>query len=166
MPRRSNHGVAIHVIKTLEQDHKRLKDLFQEYKTATSKQKAKIAHISIQELELHAHLEERLIYPAIREEIDAKDVVNEAIEEHHLVHVLIADLKNLKPNAEQFKAKFNVLAEVVKRHIKEEEDEMLPRVGRSHIDWETLSARVTQSKEQFLAKQAPRPRGRRGIAAR
>jgi len=43
--------------------------------------------------------------PAIREEIDADDKMNEAVEEHHLVHVLIAELKKLKPSDERFEAK-------------------------------------------------------------
>ena len=41
---------------------------------------------------------------AIREEIDADDKMNEAIEEHDLVHVLIAELKKLKPSDERFEA--------------------------------------------------------------
>ena len=152
MPGRSNRGVAIHVIKGLKEDHKRVKELFQEYTKGSPKRKAQIADITIQELEVHADLEERLIYPAIREQIDATDVMNEAIEEHHLVHVLIAELKNLAPNDETFEAKFNVLAELVKHHIKEEEREMLPQAATSRIDWDTLSARVTQRKEQLLRK--------------
>ena len=35
---------------------------------------------------------------AIRKEIDAEDTMNEAVEEHHLVHVLIKELKKLKPS--------------------------------------------------------------------
>ena len=50
--------------------------------------------------------------------------MNEATEEHHLAHVLIAQLKKLKPSEEQFAAKFIVLGELCKHHIKEEESLM------------------------------------------
>ena len=53
--------------------------------------------------------------------------MDEALEEHHVVHLLIAELKKMKPNSEGFDAKFTVLGESVKRHIKEEEGEMLPK---------------------------------------
>ena len=41
----------------------------------------------------------------------------EVVEEHHLVHVLIRELKKLKPTDEIFQAKFKVLGELVKHHI-------------------------------------------------
>ena len=46
--------------------------------------------------------------------------MNEAVERHHLVHVLIKELKKLKPKDEVFQAKFKVLGELVKHHIEEE----------------------------------------------
>ena len=73
---------------------------------------AEIAATAIMELEIHAELEEKLIYPAIREEIDEDDMMNEAVEEHHLVHVLIKELKKLKPADEIFEAKFKAVSSV------------------------------------------------------
>ena len=67
-----------------------------------------------------------MIYRAIREEIDADDQMNEAAEEHHVVHVVIRELRKLKRSDERFKAKFNVLGELVKHHIEEEEGEPPP----------------------------------------
>src|SRR5687767_3027988 len=107
------------VVDMLKQDHKKVKGLFEEFKEAEGRQKSGLAQTAIHELEVHADLEERLIYPAIREEIEADDKMNEAVEEHHLVHVLIAELKRLKPSDERFEAKFNVLGELVKHHIEE-----------------------------------------------
>jgi hemerythrin-like domain-containing protein len=98
------------------------------------------------ELEIHAELEEKLIYPAM----------NEAVEEHHLVHVLIKELKKLKPKDETFQAKFKVLGELVKHHIEEEEGEMLPKAEKSDIDWETLEVTVLKRKEALLTKGTPR----------
>jgi hemerythrin superfamily protein len=71
MPNKSNPVVAM-----LKVDHRKVKGLFDEYEEADSRRKQGIAQTVIQELELHAELEERLIYPAIRREIDADDLMN------------------------------------------------------------------------------------------
>ncbi len=68
--------------------------------------------------------------PRFERSIDDDEVMNEANEEHHLVHVLIAELKELEPSDDTFKAKFTVLGELVKHHVKEEEGEMFPRLRR------------------------------------
>ena len=78
--------------------------------------------------------------------------MNEAHEEHHLVHVLIAELKKLDSNDEIFKAKFTVLGELVKHHVKEEEGEMFPQAQKAKIDWEELKAEVMERKEQLMAR--------------
>jgi hemerythrin superfamily protein len=139
------------VIKMLKADHKTVKTLFAEYERATPRKQQDIAQTTIQELEIHAALEEKLIYPAIREGIDDNEVMNEAIEEHHVVHVLIAELKKLESSDETFKAKFTLLGELVKHHVKEEEGEMFPQAEKAKIDWETLEAEVMRRKEQLMA---------------
>ena len=65
-------------------------------------------------------LEEALIYPAIRAEIDDDDLMDEALEEHHVVHGLLVELKKMKPSDERYDAKFTVLAENVRHHIEED----------------------------------------------
>lgn len=139
------------VLTMLKADHKKVKALFAEYQDATSRKRQEIAHTAIEELEIHAGLEEELIYPAIRKGIKDHDLMNEANEEHHLVHVLIAELKELDPSDETFKAKFTVLGELVKHHVKEEEGEMFPQALKAKIDWEALEAEVMERKEQLMA---------------
>ncbi len=139
------------VLTMLKADHKKVKALFAEYQEATPGKQQGIAQTTIQELEIHAGLEEELIYPAIRNGIDDDEGMNEANEEHHLVHVLIAELKKLKPSDDTFKAKFTVLGELVKHHVKEEEGEMFPQAQKAKIDWEELQAVVMERKEQLMA---------------
>ena len=139
------------VFTMLKADHKKVNALFAEYNEATSRKQQDIAQTVIQELEIHAGLEEELIYPAIREGIDDDELMNEANEEHHLVHVLIAELKKLKPGDDTFKAKFTILGELVKHHVKEEEGEMFPQAQKAKIDWEELQAEVMERKEQLMA---------------
>lgn len=152
------------VIDMLKEDHDKVKALFEEFQEAEGKEKSEIAHTAIQDLEVHAELEEKLIYPAIRAEIDEDDMMNEAVEEHHLVHVLIAELKKLKASDDKFQAKFTVLGELVKHHIEEEEGEMLPQAEKANIDWDELETRVMKRREQLMTKAstAPKNGGRSG----
>ena len=139
------------VLTMLKADHKKVKGLFTEYEEATPRKQQDIAQTTIQALEIHAELEEELIYPAIRKGTKDDEGMNEATEEHHLVHVLIAELKKLESSDETFKAKFTVLGELVKHHVKEEEGEMFPEAQKAKIDWEALEAKVMARKEQLTA---------------
>ena len=145
-------ALATGVIEMLKEDHEKVKGLFEEFENAEGREQADIAATAIIELEVHADLEEKLIYPAIREQIDEDEVMNEAVEEHHLVNVLIKELKKLKPKDEVFQAKFKVLGELVKHHIEEEEGEILPKAQQSDIDWEALEAAVTKRKDTMVSK--------------
>ncbi len=80
--------------------------------------------------------------------------MNEADEEHHVVHILVDELKRLEPSDEIFKAKFVVLSEVVKHHVKEEEGEVLPKAQKTEIDWEGLHKQVMRRKEQLMERAA------------
>lgn len=145
-------GVAPAVVEMLKQDHEKVKGLFEQFEETEGREQAEIAKTAIQELEVHAQLEEKLIYPAIREEIDEDEKMNEAVEEHHLVHVLIGELKKIKPSDERFQAKFSVMSELVKHHIEEEEGEILPKAEESNLDWDELETQVMKKKEQLMSK--------------
>lgn len=140
------------VLTMLKADHKKVNALFAEYKDTTPRNQQDIAQTAIQELEIHAGLEEGLIYPAIREGIDDDELMNEANEEHHLIHVFIAELKELEPSNDAFAAIFTVLGELVKRHVKEEEGEMFPQAQKAKIDWGELTVEIMKRKELFMAQ--------------
>ena len=91
------------VIEMLKADHERVKDLFEEFENAKdAKTQQQLVDTALMELEIHANLEEKLIYPAFREEIEDEDLMDEALEEHHLVHRTIAELKKMKrPSCDQ-----------------------------------------------------------------
>ena len=148
----SKTAVSSSVIEMLKEDHEKVKGLFEHFESAEGKEQANVATTAIMELEVHADLEETLIYPAIREEIDEDEMMNAAVEEHHLVHVLIKELKKLKPNDEVFQAKFKVLGELVKHHIEEEEGEILPKAQESEIDWQQLETAVMKRRETLMNK--------------
>ncbi|MCS6288790.1 MAG: hemerythrin domain-containing protein [Nitrospira sp.] len=154
-------GFVSTVFEMLKEDHDKVKRLFEDFESAEGRERGEIVKTAIQELEIHADLEERLIYPAIKEKMDDPDMMNEAVEEHHLVHVLIAELKRIKSGDEKFQAKFRVLSEVVKHHIDEEEGEMFPQAEQCDIDWEPLEAVAFKRRETLMARASGRKTGAR-----
>jgi hemerythrin superfamily protein len=150
---KSQVASASSVTDMLRKDHKKVKGLFEEFeKAGNATAKQRIVETVLTELEVHSKLEEELIYPAIRAEIDDDDLMDEALEEHHVVHGLLVELKKMKPTDERYDAKFTVLAENVRHHIKEEESEMFPKAEDCELDWEALCSQVVKRKEQLVAK--------------
>ncbi len=84
------------------------------------------------QLTMHTDLEETIFYPAVQGigTEDAKDQVLEAIEEHHVVKLVLQELPKVDPKADSFEAKMTVLKELVAHHVEEEEHEMFPMAER------------------------------------
>jgi hemerythrin-like domain-containing protein len=141
----------------LKNDHKKVKELFRQYEVvgerAYQKEKS-LAEDVFTELEVHTTTEEELFYPAMKRTTDqgGKDLVAEAIEEHHVVTTLMEELKSLDPKDERYDAKLTVLMENVEHHIEEEEEEMFPEAEEVLGDrLERLSQQMQQRKEQLMA---------------
>ena len=81
--------------------------------------------------------------------------MNEADEEHHVAKLLIAELDVMDGSESHFDAKFHVLAENVRHHIKEEEDEMLPKAKGVKLDFADLAEKMQRRKDKLLADGVP-----------
>ena len=145
---------STHAVTNLKADHQRVKGLFDEFeKTAERATKITIVSEALEELSLHATLEEELFYPAVREEIGDDDgLMNEADEEHHVAKILIAELDEMDGTESHYDAKFTVLAENVRHHIKEEEENMLPKAQKTEIDFDALGAKCSAERKNCSAR--------------
>ena len=148
-------------IEMLREDHRKVKDLFEEFEKAEEDdEKGRIVHTALTALEIHATVEEEIFYPAVREQIDDDDQMDEALEEHHVAKLLIGELQEMKPGDDHFGAKFKVLAESVKHHIEEEETEMLPKAEDADLDQERLGEEMTERKEELQGQKGAGARGK------
>jgi hemerythrin-like domain-containing protein len=144
-------------IDLLKADHAHVKALFQQYEAAGHRahhKKQGIAEEVFAELEVHTTLEEGLFYPAMKRKTDqdGKDLVAEAMEEHHVVTTLMDELKGLDPKDERYDAKFKVLMENVEHHIEEEEEEMFPEAEEVLGErLERLGTQMQERKQQLTA---------------
>jgi hemerythrin-like domain-containing protein len=145
-------------IEMLRADHDKVKKLFEEFKEAEdSRAKEQIVETSLRELEVHAALEEEIFYPAAEEQIDEKESIDEAREEHHVVKLLIGELKKMSAGDERYDAKYTVLAESVKHHIEEEESELFPKL-EGKLDAEELGTEMETRKQELQQQSQKRLR--------
>jgi hypothetical protein len=114
----------------LRKDHSNVKALFQRFEKADrNSERQKLGQEIIEELSLHAVVEEQLIYPLLRErDARTEDRVLNALEEHHAVKLILAELDELSSDHERYRAKVHVVREAVEMHIEEEEAKLLPRL--------------------------------------
>lgn len=103
-----------------------------------------------QELDLHAQIEEEILYPALEEVEGTRELALEAYEEHRLVKQLLEELEAAPKDDEQWTAKFTVLKENIEHHVEEEEGEMFKKARRamSEEEIEMLGERLQQAKQQ------------------
>lgn len=141
---------SVNVLELLKEDHRKVEQLFTSFEESEGRSRKGIVDEALQELEIHSTIEEKLVYPAIRKATGDKDMVAEANEEHHVVKFLIKELRKMKVSAEEYKAKFTVLSELVKHHVEEEEGEIFPQAEKTDVDWDKLGQEVMKIKERMM----------------
>jgi hemerythrin superfamily protein len=149
-------------ITLLKQDHKKVKQLFAQFDKAGDaayQRKREIVDQIIEELSVHAAIEELYFYPTVRDKVKgAEDEVLESLEEHHVAKWLLSELEDLDPKAERFDAKVTVLKENILHHAEEEESDLFPQVreamGRKEL--QELGAKLEEGKK--IAPRRPHPK--------
>lgn len=127
-------------ISLLKEDHIKAKKLMAELEKTTErgvKTRTELWEKLLKELTIHENIEEEIFYPALRDKPKAKDLVLEAMEEHHLVDDIVEQIKETPFDDEHWGAKFKVAKENVEHHIEEEETEMF-KIARQVFSTEEL----------------------------
>ena len=119
-------------ITLLRNDHRTVEQLFKQFEKAGDSAyvaKRTIVDRIIEELSIHAAIEEQIFYPVARATVPGtEDIALESLEEHHIVKWVLAELEGMDPKAERFDAKVTVLIENVRHHVEEEQDVFFPKV--------------------------------------
>jgi iron-sulfur cluster repair protein YtfE (RIC family) len=150
---------SVNAIELLQQDHRMVEDLFERFeqvKDEDEEEAAEIIESACAALQIHDKLESEIFYPGIREqaeEEDIEDLLNEAEVEHESVRELIEKIEGMEWEDEKLHAYFTVLSEYVKHHVKEEEQEMFPKLKElEDVDLESLGAEMTERKAELMSE--------------
>jgi len=133
----------MNAITLLKTDHGNVDALFKQLEALRGKdepvEKRRIVDHVIEQLSVHASVEEQLLYPALRERLDDQFPVLEALEEHHAAKLFLSELEKLPATTERFDAKVAVLIESIRHHVEEEESELFDLM-REHFKGTELDA--------------------------
>lgn len=111
----------------LKRDHAALRDLFDDFENADPKERRAIFERIHAAFELHARLEEELLYPALEKHDETRPIVLEAYQEHRLVRQLASEIARERTFDDAVVARVKVLRENVEHHVEEEEEEMFEK---------------------------------------
>lgn len=147
------------IITIIKNDHKPLKEGIQILTSESSKPAHKKSALKkfIVDLKLHAKSEEASLYDNIVEKKEVHENVLEAYEEHSVADLLADELEGMdfeQDFSDELQAKSKVLAELVKHHIEEEEEELLVELKKvlSSEELENLGELYKRA-YQFLSKE-------------
>lgn len=159
MPKRAKNGRK-NAIDLLKQDHEHVKGLLEKLSETTErgvKTREKLFEEIFIELEVHAQIEEELLYPEFHRRAENRDdekMFFEARDEHALVRQIeLPALRDTSISSVEFAARARVVKDLVEHHVEEEESEMFPRIKQlfSQEELIELGERMKARKEQILA---------------
>jgi len=137
----------------LKADHRKVEELFESFeKTHDADRKEKLVKQICTELSVHTLIEEEIFYPACTGQVE-EDKVDEAYVEHDGAKVLISELLKSDSGNEFYNAKLKVLSELIKHHVKEEEQRsegLFAQAKKAGLDMEDLGERLMQRKQELL----------------
>ena len=154
-------GAAEGPIELITADHRKIEALFDQYERALGGgEKAELCRRICAELVIHILIEEEIFYPECRRRAGrdetAGDKLDEAQVEHDSAKLLVGDLFNGGGADRLRDAKVQVLAEQIRRHIREEEkpgDGVLAKALQDGLDTPGLAARLAQRRQQLQVEQ-------------
>ncbi|MBV8878235.1 MAG: hemerythrin domain-containing protein [Gammaproteobacteria bacterium] len=143
-------------ITLLKADHQQVKQWFAQFKKLSDASRQQMLARSIcQALRLHTSIEEEIFYPAFLEATGNKDIHHEAEVEHQAAERLIVEIEQSNPSDDFFKAKVNVLGEMIKHHVREEEKPggMFAKARKARMDLKALGQQLAARKSELESEQ-------------
>ena len=142
------------VLELLEQDHREVEEWFDEYDELKEddNRKGQLAEKICLALKVHAQIEEEIFYPQAREATKDNDLIDEALVEHATVKKLIGEIEAMEVGEELYDAKMRVLGEMVKHHIKEEEEELFPELEAAKMNLDAVDKEISERREELMSE--------------
>lgn len=137
--------------KLLKKDHEKVAAIMDKIEGTTERALKTREELFTQlktELDIHAKIEETILYPVLEKAEESRDITLEAFEEHRLVKQLLRELEAEAKDDERWTAKFTVLKENVEHHVEEEEGELFKKARKvlSEEEIEELGTRMEKAK--------------------
>jgi hypothetical protein len=149
---------AVDAIEMLKQQHVEVAGLFEQFEKAEDDDERQgIFEEIADKLAVHATIEEKHFYPAVRAK-RTEDILLESLEEHLAIKRVIADLLKMEPSNKMYEAKVTVLKEEVEHHVEEEQTDLFPKVKKlfDHDTLVALAQEMAATQDELLEEGDPR----------
>ena len=159
MATKKRKALPADAIAVLKKDHEKVRGLLSQLERAASRNSEKAEQLLAQvdrEVKIHSQIEEEIFYPAFRDAAqkhDDRELYYEAKEEHHVVDMVMPEVRKTDSDAEEFAAKTKVLKELIEHHADEEEKEMFPKARKlfDRAELRELGERLRERKKELGA---------------
>jgi len=144
---------SVDAVELLKSDHRQVEAWFEDFENSDDDdERIELAGRICKALTVHTQIEEELFYPAFLEATDEEDLHHEAIIEHEGAKRLIEDIEDSDPGDEYLDARVKVLSEMIKHHVKEEEQPggMFDEARRADMDLAELGAELERRKLELM----------------
>ena len=148
----------MNAITLLKHQHREVEALFKQlHKAKAGAPRRNIFERIADALAVHAAIEEKHFYPAVKEKT-TEEILLESVEEHLAIKRVIADVLRTDAADETFAAKIKVLEDEIAHHVEEEEEALFPRVERMFDDeaLESLGDAMEDTQAELLEAGSPR----------
>lgn len=146
------------IFSRIKDDHDRVRSLIKDIQDCDSTATCGSLFQSLHdEVIAHSLVEEKVLYKPLIGSNGAGDKAMEGWNEHHLIDGLIEELTLMRPEAEGWSAKFQVLGELLKHHMQEEEEKLFGKAHKTIDDGQArrLGSEFDRRKGQMMEALAP-----------
>jgi hemerythrin-like domain-containing protein len=142
----------MNIINALVEHHKVLRQLYQQ-----SEDNPEIFEEFVRHLIVHHTMEEKYFYDFLEQITDARHDALEAVNEHHIIELIIKDSEDFPHDHERFPIKVEGLGEYTNHHLDEEEAEIFPMAQQLFGDEDlvTLGKSFLEAKDKLLGVDLP-----------
>jgi hemerythrin superfamily protein len=125
------------IVQVLETEHRQVKDLLEQLAAEESEAEAEELVKQIErELMAHSTAEDRVVYATIEQNVDMAEDIEHARDEHAGIEEALMKVVETSFGDSDFKDRVEELTKCVEHHVREEENEILPKASKL-IDQQT-----------------------------
>jgi hemerythrin-like domain-containing protein len=163
---KTSKGDLMDIINALVDHHQTLRRLYQESEADTDRFAEFTRHLIV-----HHTMEEKYFYDLLEKITEARHDALEAVNEHHIIELIIKDAEGFPHEHEDFPIKVEGLGEYTNHHLDEEEAQIFPmaRTLFSTEALETMGGLFLEAKEKLLTivlPEVPQNLARAGTAVK
>jgi hemerythrin superfamily protein len=119
------------IVQVLQTEHRAVEDLLE--RLAAEENEAEATELVKQikrELMAHSTAEDRVVYSTLEQNESMEEDIEHARDEHSTIEEKLMAVAEADPTGSDFKQKVQELAQAVQHHVKDEEEEILPKASQ------------------------------------